>query len=90
MPRVIFAMGSIVFIAEVIHENWCMATFGASIVFASLAVNSLLKMMDTGIWKGLTIMQGVFSLLLSAGLSWYAFHLCASTRHGVFIHSGRF
>ena len=91
IPRVIFAMGSVVFISEVIHENWCMATFGASIVFASLALNFLLKMVDTRVWNGLTIVQGIFCVLVTGGLLWYAFHLPAFVGHGqIWVHTGPF
>ena len=89
LPRVIFAMGSIVFVVEVIHENWCMATFGAAIVFASLGVNFFLKILDTNVWKGLTIAQGIVSLLLAVVLVCYAFHLCATTGHAkIFVNIG--
>lgn len=82
LPRVVFALGGVVFVVEVFRENWCMAVFGAAISMLAVTGNFALGMVkkeDKPLkWFPIMVMQCVVSATLAIGLLVYAFYFCGA------------
>jgi hypothetical protein len=80
LPRVVFAMGAIIFVVSLIGHDLKSALFGAGAVFAAVAFNFLVVIFRIGYedqprWKRIAGLG--LDLLLAAGLAISCFYVSA-------------
>jgi hypothetical protein len=74
LPRVLFSMGAIIFVAAVIAHDRQFVLFGAGIVFAALAVNFVVVYFRIGYPNEPRWVFIAFNFAITAGLAWYCLH----------------